>query len=352
MDTNNSRLLSELIAKRKLDSETIGRVMKLYTSGKDVLSYLQKDYTNDQLNEILAGLEDGSDVSFYDNLRLSPAQMRAIRSGIAHLSCDPSPASIEEQTESSKTYNGKNENDSSTIECTTPAREQQTSEETQSDSVDEKAGSSSFAGIIGKILGFVVIAALLLLPRLCARRIEKENKALFNDLTERGLVVKDGNIKVEPKLTSVHSGCLSLEHTKGWESAKGDADGYGYNIDLSYDSDYVASIQVAAFKNPNNVSLSRAAILSKNEISSLFDGQKITIGEIHDYDINDTPAKVYYYSLPTDGANNISRRCITIILDKYVLLINEAIEDNDDDDEDFSYIFGAIERSIKIDPNY
>lgn len=355
MNDNNSKLLAELIAERKLNPETIGRVMRLYSSGKDIITYLRKDYTDAQLQEILTGLEDGCDVSFYDNTKLSPSQMKAIRLGTSHLSTNKTQKKLEEECpsvdEQEKETPGeprdtiKDNTDSSKTDGGLSTDEQLTSETTAPEEVEEETGGSA-ASIIGKVLGFALVAFLILLPRLCTQRIEKMNRELVQNLRQRGLVVKDGNIKYEPKLITVNSGDLSLTHTQDWDATTGDADGHGYQIDLSHNSTYVAAIQVAAFSNPNRVSLSRAANLSKQQVSSLFEGITATTEEVRDFDLNGIPAKVFNYKLSAAGEGKMNRRCITSVMGNYVVLINEAFENYNDND--FDYIFGSIERSVSI----
>lgn len=355
MDDKKSKQLAELIAERNLNPETIGRVMRLFSSGQDVLSYLRKDYNDAQLQEILTGLEDGCDVSFYDNTKLSPSQMKAIRLGISHIpmnqdgeQTEPNFASIDEQSKESQ---GKpsstivNNPDLTKTEDGSSTNEQQTSGTSEPAETDDKSGSS-VTGIIGKLIGCALVACFFLLPRLCNQRIEKKNMELVQDLKDRGLVIKDGDIKFEPKLMVAYSGDLSLEHTQDWEAATGDAGGYGCQIDLSHNSSYVAAIQVAAFNNPNHVSLSSAVNLSKKQISSIFEGIPATTGKVQDYDLNGTPAKVFSYKLSAAGEENMNRRCITSVMGNYIVLINEAFENYND--KDFNDIFGSIERSIKI----
>lgn len=354
MNTDYSTLLSQLIADRQLSTENIGRVMRLFSSGRDVIFYLQKDYTDAQLQEILIGLEEGNDVSFYDNIKLSPEQMRAIRLGVSKFSGNQSSMPPEEhesingplaEIESNSDSTSDDREGSSINETVSQTEEKRPGESPESETNENEPGGANVR-ILGKIIGFVFVAALFLLPRLIAQRNEKKAMEMVQNLKERGVVIKDGNIKYEPIPITVYSGDLSLTHVTGWKSETGDADGYGYHINLSYSSSYEAAIQVAAFNNLNRVSLSRAVSLSKNQVSSLFDGIKTTIDEVRDFDLNGIPAKVFDYRLSAAGEDKMNRRCITAVSGKYVILINEAFEDYND--KDFNDIFGSIERSIKI----
>ena len=346
MSDKNSQLLAALFADRKLNTGTIGRVMRLYSSGKDVITYLQKDYTDAQLQEILTGLEDGCDVSFYDNTKLSPEQMKAIRLGVSQLSDSQFQTPLEKESTPSDAGNTvEKRNSNSETNAAEAIDGQQTGEKVESGNNDESDNPS--AKIMGGIFGFIAIAAIVLLPRLCSQRVEKKNSELIQDLNKRGLVVKDGDVKYEPqhpKMLIDKSGDLVLERPYDWESTTGDADGYGYQIDLSHNSSFVAAMQVVAFRNPSHMPLSSAVDLSKRQISAMFDGIKATTEAVRDYDLNNTPAKVFNYKLA--GDSNLNRRCITAVKGDYILLINEAFENYNN--KDFNGIFGSIEESIKI----
>lgn len=339
MSDKNSQLLAALIAERKLTTETIGRVMKLYSSGKDVISYLQKDFTDAQLQEILTGLEEGCDVSFYDNTLLSPEQMKAIRVGTSRLSKSQSQLPLEGQpTPCEDIITVIERDDSSNNGEDKHITEQRTSEKAKPDVVEDEPDSPT-AKIFGGIFGFVMVAALVLLPRLCSQRIEKETIDLIQDFDKRGV-----DLKYEPKVTTVNSGDLSLEHTVDWESTTGDAEGYGYSIDLSHNSTFVAAIEVTAFRNPNHMPLSGAVNLSINQLSALFGGVKATAEEVRDFVLYDTPSKVFNYRLA--GDDNMKRRCITSVIGNYVVLVHEAFERSVN--KEFDDVFGSIERSIRI----
>lgn len=345
MSDKNSQLLAALIADRKLNTGTIGRVMRLYSSGKDVITYLQKDYSDAQLQEILTGLEEGCDVSFYDNTKLSPEQMKAIRLGVSQLSDSQVQTPIEIESTPSETETAEERKTIPQTDVAEKIEGRQTGEKVETNNDDES--NSPSAKILGGLFGFITIAAIILLPRLCSQRVEKKNIELIQDLNNRGLVVKDGDVKYEPQLPKmliVKSGDLFLEHPYDWESTTGDADGYGYHIELSHNSSFIAAIQVVAFRNPKHMPLNSAVDLSKKQISAMFDGIKATTEEVRDYDLNDTPAKVFDYKLA--GDSNLNRRCITAVKGDYILLINEAFENYDN--KDFNGIFGSIEQSIKI----
>ena len=340
MSDKNSQLLAALIADRKLSTETIGRVMRLYSSGKDVITYLRKDYSDAQLHEILTGLEDGCDVSFYDNTKLSPAQMKAIRESTSRFTSSQSQLPLEEQPAPSEAnYTVVEKDDLSSKGDREHVTGQLTSEKGEPDVVEDEPDSPT-AKIWGGLFGFITIAALLLLPRLWSQKTEKETIDLIQDFNKRGV-----DFNYEPKVTTVNSGDLSIEHADGWESTTGDAGGYGYQIELSHDTPYVAGILVAAFRNPKRVSLSEAVKLSQNQISPMFGDVKSILEKVQDYELAGNPAKVFNFKLATDDVG-INRRCITSVIGNYIILITEGFESYRD--KNFENTFGSIEQSIKI----
>ena len=79
---NNNAALGEIIAECNIPDTLIPRVVDLYKKDPNLLSSLHGGFSAEQLEEILAGLEDGQDVSYFMNEHLSVEQMRAIRANL------------------------------------------------------------------------------------------------------------------------------------------------------------------------------------------------------------------------------------------------------------------------------
>lgn len=74
--------LGEIIAECNIPESMIPRVIGLYMKDPKLLSSLHGGFSAEQLGEILTGLENGQDVSFFMNENLSAEQMRAIRENL------------------------------------------------------------------------------------------------------------------------------------------------------------------------------------------------------------------------------------------------------------------------------
>lgn len=74
--------LGRIIAECNIPESLIPRVIDLYVKDPKLLSSLHGGFSTEQLDEILAGLENGQDVSFFMNENLSAEQMRAIRDNL------------------------------------------------------------------------------------------------------------------------------------------------------------------------------------------------------------------------------------------------------------------------------
>lgn len=79
---SNNSALGAIIAECNIPDTLIPRVIDLYMKDPNLLSSLHGGFSAEQLDEILAGLEDGQDVSFFMNKNLSVEQMRAIRDNL------------------------------------------------------------------------------------------------------------------------------------------------------------------------------------------------------------------------------------------------------------------------------
>lgn len=74
--------LGTIIAECNIPDTLIPRVIELYQKDPGIISCLDGGFSEEQFNEIITGLENGQNVSFFMNENLSAEQMRAIRENL------------------------------------------------------------------------------------------------------------------------------------------------------------------------------------------------------------------------------------------------------------------------------
>lgn len=80
--TTENSTLGTIIAESNIPETLIPRVIELYKKDPNLISCLREGFSEEQFNEIITGLENGQDVSFFMNEKLSAEQMRAIRENL------------------------------------------------------------------------------------------------------------------------------------------------------------------------------------------------------------------------------------------------------------------------------